>query len=510
MQPFDRQGTFSPIVPAASHALRRLTLKSAGATVFYGLLRLLIQMVGTVVLARIISPRDYGVVSLVSTLGLLLSGSSSNGLPEAIAQSRELNRQLASNLFWIHSSLGLLLTLGFAACGPLVAGFYGEPQLAALVAGFAVSIGLSYLPIVHLSLLRRAMQFTHVAHIEIVSRAFSIAVSIYGACAGWGVWALVAGFSALPLATAAGAWLGCRWLPGRPRREGHTLPLIRFALHSYGRFNINYLTTNSDNLLIGWRFGPGTLGFYKRAYDLFTLPATQLVSTTTLVAVTALSRVRDDRERFRRALLGAAAVVAFLGMGIAGLFTLIGRDLIRLLLGPGWEQAGLIFTFFAPGIGMMLVYGMHSWIHLSLGRADRWLRWGLVELTSTLLLFLVGLHWGPEGVAIAWGLSYWLLTPAALHYAGKPIGLGVGAVAAVVWRYLAAALATTLALFCLLPRCPALALAAGSPGAALRLGLLTPTFALLYLAAIVLFHGGPAPLVRLAGLVRELVGRDRN
>jgi PST family polysaccharide transporter len=134
--------------------------------------------------------------------------------------------------------------------------------------------------------------------------------------------------------------------------------------------------------------------------------------------VSALSRVRGDEAQYRRYLLGAIAVMAFLGMGIAGDLTLTGRDLIRVLLGPGWGEAGQIFTFFAPGIGIMLVYGTHGWIHLSIGRADRWFRWGIVEWTVTILLFLVALPWGPQGIAVAWCVSFWTLTLPAMWYAG--------------------------------------------------------------------------------------------
>ena len=138
--------------------------------------------------------------------------------------------------------------------------------------------------------------------------------------------------------------------------------------------------------------------------------------------------------------MGAVAVMALLGMAISGDLTLVGKDLIRVLLGPHWGTAGEIFTYFAPGIGVMFLYGAHGWIHLSIGRADRWFRWGIVEWTVTILLFLGGLHWGPQGIAVAWCISFWALTIPAMWYAGRPIGLGVGPMLRTVWRYVLAAL----------------------------------------------------------------------
>ena len=125
-------------------------------------------------------------------------------------------------------------------------------------------------------------------------------------------------------------------------------------------------------------------------------------------------------------------------MGIGADFALVGKDLIRFLLGPGWEEAGRIFALFGPGIGVMLLYNTHGWVHLSIGRPERWFRWGLMEFVCTASLFLLALHWGPSGIAFAWTVSYFLLMFPGFWYAGKPIGLGIGPVFAVIWKFFAA------------------------------------------------------------------------
>jgi PST family polysaccharide transporter len=293
-------------------------------------------------------------------------------------------------------------------------------------------------------------------------------------------------------------------MPGRSRHAEGTGAMLKFAMYTYGRFSVNYFARNADNVLVGWRFGALSLGFYKKAYDLFSLSAAQLVASTSVVAVAALSRVRGDRAQYRRYLFGAMAVIAFLGMGIAGDLTLTGRDVIRVLLGPGWGRAGEIFTYFAPGIGMMLVYGTHGWIHLSIGRADRWFRWGIVEWTVTILLFLVALPWGPEGIAVAWCVSFWTLTIPAMWYAGKPIGLGVAPVIDAMWRYIVAALLAGLACSLILPRFASLSQAPGVPGAIERILLMSISFSTFYLGTIVILYRGFSPLQRLTGLLREM------
>ena len=237
---------------------------------------------------------------------------------------------------------------------------------------------------------------------DILSSAVSVAVTILLAWAGKGYWALVAGAVTRVLIQSIGAWYLCRWIPSFPRRATGTASVVRFALNVYGRFTLNYSARNTDNLLVGWRFGSSSLGFYKKAYDLFCLPANQLLTPVLEVALSTLSKLDRESEQYRRYFLNGISVLAFVGMGVGGGLTLAGQDLIRLLLGSKWEEAGQIFTLFGPGIGIMLIYTTSGLIHLSSGRADRWLRWVVVEFTVTFLLFLVGLHWGPAEVAAAW------------------------------------------------------------------------------------------------------------
>ena len=152
----------------------------------------------------------------------------------------------------------------------------------------------------HLALLKRAMRFSTVSANDIVARAVSVVISIFLAWRGWGYWALVAQVIAVPLSTSIGAWTLCRWLPAFPRRAANTPAMVRFAMHVYGRFTVNYFSRNTDNLLVGWRFNAQALGFYKKAYDLFALSAGLLVSPLANVAIAALSRFNPRSAEFRR------------------------------------------------------------------------------------------------------------------------------------------------------------------------------------------------------------------
>jgi PST family polysaccharide transporter len=280
---------------------------------------------------------------------------------------------------------------------------------------------------------------------------------------------------------------------------------MRFALNVYGRFSFNYVTRNTDNLLVGWRFGSSSLGFYKKAYDLFLLPANQLLVPVSDVVLSTLSRLEPGSVRYKRYFLNGLSIVAFVGMGMGAGLTLAGKDLIRMLLGPKWEVAGQIFRFFGPGIGIMMIYSTSGLIHLSIGRADRWLRWVLAEFSVTVLLFLLGLHWGPMGVAAAWAASFWILTIPAFCYAGRPIQFGIGPVLTAVWKYVLASLLAGCASAAIIREISPLVAAPGAEGALARIVTISVLFSVLYLAAVVLLHGGPEPLYRFARLWPDVV-----
>lgn len=497
-------GKFSPVAEKGGE-LRNLAVRGAGATVFAQGILLAVHIVSTVILARLLTPTDFGVVTMVTTFSLLILNFGLNGFTEAVVQIEEISNALASNLFWVNLGAGILFTIGFAAAGSLLARFYEDPLVAPITIGISLTIFFNCISVLHLALLKRAMRFPALAINDIVARSFSVLVSVVLALMGWGFWALVAGAVALPFATSAGAFVLCRWLPSLPRRVPGTGSMVRFAINVYGHFSINYFARNLDNVLVGWRFGAQPLGFYKKAYDLFVLPTSQLVNPLTVVAVSALSRLKNDAAQYQRYLLRSLAVIAFVGMGMGGALTLVGKDVIRLVLGPGWEESGRIFMYFGPGIGIMLLYYTHGWIHLSIGTANRWFRWGIVEFVVTAFLFLVGLPWGPVGMALAWTSSFWILAIPSFWYAGKPINFKASVVIAAVWKYVLASILAALA--CTWMHSPLVSLvpSEGIEGAFMRMVVISSVFAVLYVGAVTVFFRGFEPIYQLVRLLPDMV-----
>jgi polysaccharide transporter, PST family len=502
MIPFDANGIVRP--RAESHEIRRLAVRGAAATLSASGLALMAQVASTVILARLLTPADFGVVAMVTTFSLLLASFGLNGFTEAVIQFEEIDHHTASNLFWLNTGAGLVLAIAFAAAGSLLASFYRNPLVAHVAIGLSVGIFVQSTSVIHLALLMRAMRFGGTSTNDVLSRVVNTVVSIVLALRGWGYWALVIGIVAQQLSVTVGAWWLCSWMPGLPRRTGKTGAMVRFAGKVYGQFSIAYLGRDIDNLLVGWRFNAVALGFYKKAFDLFALTASQLTAPLSNVALSALSRLNQDHARFRRYLANSLGMVAFVGMAASIDLTLVGKDVVRFVLGAKWSEAGRIFELFGPGIGAMLLCSTVGWIHLSIGKPERLIRWSLAVLALTVSSFLVALSWGPAGVAAAWSISYWILIIPGFWYAGRPIGFSVSAFIAAIWRYVAAAVIAGIATAAIIRSTIFWHSPSSARDALVATVIVSFLFVTLYLVMVILLYRGLAPLRQLRGLLDEL------
>ena len=153
----------------------------------------------------------------------------------------------------------------------------------------------------------------------------------------------------------------------------------------------------------------------------------------------------------------------------------------------------------------MLLYNTHGWIHLAIGRPERWFRWGLMEFVCTVTLFLLVLPWGPSGVAFAWTASYFLLMFPGFWYAGKPIGLGIGPMFAVIWKFFAASVGAAFGTVLIIKVVPHFAAAAGASGALARMVTVSLVFFALYFVGVIALHKGLRPITETAGLIHDFL-----
>jgi O-antigen/teichoic acid export membrane protein len=485
--------------------LKTRALRGATATIISQGASFVIQTIGTVILARLLTPEDFGLVTMVLTFSLLLQNFGINGFTEAIIQKEVIDHRQISTLFWINAGCSLILALLFIAFAPVMVWFYREPRLYPIILSISASIIFAGLSTQHLALLKRGMQFGKIAVNETVGALISISVPVLLAWWGWGYQALVAKWVLLPFASAAGAWMLCGWRPGPPARDAGVKPMLRYAFHTYGNFVMNYFRRNLDKILIGRFLGSQQLGYYDRAYHLSSLLPGQLIGPLHSVAVSTFSRLADDPVKLRESYLKALSILAFVGMPLGAALTLVAHDVTLLLLGPQWDQTGEMFFAFGLSIGVSIIYLTHGWLHLTLGTPERWFRWGIVEFAATALCFAAGLPFGALGVAVAYSASIYLLLGPALWYAGKPIQLKVSLVLSTLWKYYLAALAAGSLCWAVIHAGNAVSVFFGELYPLVRIIISVALCSSIYLVMVVLLFWNFSPISQFVSILQEMI-----
>ena len=421
--------------------LKSHSIKAGGLTLFSRGTSLFIQLLSTVVLARLLTPEDHGLVAMVlSVVGFFLVFRDL-GLTDATVQEPEITHEQISTLFWINVVFGVLTALLVIAIAPVISWFFKEPALKGITMLYSASFILSGLYTQHLALLKRGMYFFQITVMEIVASVISVVVSILMAVKGFGYWALVARPIVLASIMTILVWYFCRWRPGKPSAKSGVGSMLSFGANTLGYFVINYFAMNLDKTLIGWRFGAIPLGFYHKAVTLSMLPVGQLTIPLQSVAVTTLSKLKSEPAKYHKYFLNAIGTLSLAGMPICGFLAADSKDVVYFLLGPQWDKAVPFVTVLSIGALIQLFGSTIGWLHVSLGHADRWFHWGIVASIITVGAFLVGLPFGAIGVAVAYTTITFIITGPALVYAGKPIGLTLMPIVGSVWRYFVATVA---------------------------------------------------------------------
>ena len=424
--------------------LRKHAVRGTGATLVSQFSSFIIQMVGVVFLARLLTPEDFGLVAMVLAIYAFFRLLRNFGLTDATIQEKELDHRKVSTLFWVNTAFSVLIMLGFMALGPVISWFYHDPRITWIAIVISLDLFFGGLATQHRALLKRNFQFYKDAAIEIPSALVGFGTAIFLAWYGWGYWSIVMRWVVSALVEVIAAWTLCRWRPGLPAYGTGIMPMIRFGMNMLGNFSVGYFSTYLDKILIGWRYGSLSLGYYDRASYLFMAPAQRMSVPLTHVAVATLSKLREEPEKYRRYYLNAVSMIAFIGFPISAMLTVMSNDVILLLLGPQWGKTAEIFSVFGLAIGIQMIYTTNAWIHISLGRSDRWFRWSIFGTICTTISYLIGLPYGPLGVVIAYIATLHILIGPCLWYAGKPINLKLADIVLEIWKYFLSALCTGL------------------------------------------------------------------
>lgn len=400
--------------------LKQRSIRGGAITISAQGAKFISTFVFNIILARLLTPADYGLVGMVMTVIGCLALFKDLGLSMATVQRENVNQAQVSTLFWINTAFSIVIALVVVALAPLIANFYNEPRLINITIASASGIAISGLGIQHAALLKRQMRYKALALNDVCSQSIGISVAIAGAYWGIGYWSLVVYPIVTTFASNIGFWLALRWRPGLPTWQPEIKSMLTFGGNMTGFSIVNYIARNLDNILIGKVWGTQQLGLYAKAYQLLLLPIQQINAPIASVAIPLLSRIADSPKRYREVYLSILEKLVLITMPLMVCMITTSDWLIELLLGKQWVAASRLFVWLGIVGIIQPISGSTGWLFISQGRSLHLFQWGLIGSTITALSFMIGISGKAEGVATAYCLtSICITTPLLFWFTGR-------------------------------------------------------------------------------------------
>ena len=405
----ERSAQYRALAQPAIADLNHRAVRGGFATLAAQGLKFVVQTATTMVMARLLSPQDFGVQGMMVAVTGFLALFQDAGLGMATVQRLEVTHEQTSTLFWINVALGALLAALCAALAPLLVAFYHEPRLYWVAVVSGAMFLFNGLAAQHGALLRRGMRFVTLAKIGLVSLAAGSVTGIVMALLGWRYWSLVGMAMAGSIVSAISVWLAIPWIPGPPRRRCGLRSMLRFGGLATCNSFVVFVAWNAEKILLGRFWGADALGLYGRAYQLVTLPVQQLELSLAAVALPALSRIQHDVQRLAKSFLRGYFLHVSLAIPITITCALFAEEIVSIVLGPKWTAAAPIFRLLAPVALVFAVANPLSWLVQSTGRVGRALSMSTAVTPLVILGIALGLGHGPSGVALGYSSALTLL-----------------------------------------------------------------------------------------------------
>jgi O-antigen/teichoic acid export membrane protein len=358
-----------------------------------------LQFLTTLVLARLLTPSDFGIVAMlavfVGVAGVLADG----GFSAALIQRQDVDHDDESTVFWCNLAIGLLLAALLACAGPWLAAFYHEPRLRAVTVAMAPMVLASAAGAIHFALLIKRLEFRTLAIAGGVAACVSASVSIAMAALGAGLWALVAQGVVAAVATTVLLWWLHPWRPAWVFEVASIRKLAGFGAYHLASTLMESAYTRLYSLLAGRMFGARSLGYYANAENTRQLPASFLASLVARVALPMLSQAQADPLLARRGLQLSIRVMMLLYAPIMLGLVVLAEPVVEVLYGRQWLPAVPLLQILALAGLLYPIHMINLHALMAQGHARLMFRLELIKKTGGVLLLLFGARYGLVGLA---------------------------------------------------------------------------------------------------------------
>jgi PST family polysaccharide transporter len=355
-----------------------------------------------VFIARLLSPEEYGIAAMVAPVTAFVLLFQNLGLNQAVVQVKTLSPEHTNALFWINIGASIVIAAVLLAIAPLVGWFYEDLRPAYLTAATAATIVVTGLNRQHMALMNRNMEFTRLSMLDVLAAVVTFAATLAAAYSLRSFWALWIGAFVGALFNTALVWFLSPWRPSFRVSFAGTRGMLVFGANLTGFNIVNFFARNLDTVLIARAWGATAVGLYDRSYKLMMFPLQNINQPLGRVMLPALSRANNDPKRYRRMFLLSITALSLVSVPGVMVAAMLSDVVISVLLGPRWTEAAPIFLWLSIAAIGQPINNATGWLFISSGRTREMMYWGFFSSAAMVAAFVIGLPWGPVGVAAAY------------------------------------------------------------------------------------------------------------
>ncbi len=360
------------------------------------------QFVITAILARLLSPDDFGLLGMATVFTGFVSIFSELGVSGALVQKQDTDERHYSSAFWLNVVAGITLMGLFMMASPFIADFYGKEKLQPILVALSLNFFLSAFTIIQQAILSKQMDFKSLAICEVTAVVGAGIIGIFFAFRGAGVWSLVYQALTFSAINSIALWSFSPWRPKFIFSFGAIKDIFSFSANMTAFQVVNYFARNVDYLLIGKFLGTHSLGLYTLAYKLMMVPLQNISWVLAKVMFPAFSKIQDDLPKVREVYLKMVQLISAVTFPLMLALFIVAPQFIYVIYGPQWAPVIEVIRVFCFCGMIQSVATSVGVIYQSLGRADIQLRMGLWGALVSTTAIIIGLQWDIYGVAVAY------------------------------------------------------------------------------------------------------------
>ena len=374
----------------------------------------LTQFLTFLVLARLLAPEAFGLISLANIFIHFTQALVSAGFGDAIVQRKDLEKGHLDTAFWVNTGIGTLLTaIGFLTAG-LIAQFFNEPGLAPIIKALSVNVLINSLSGTQGAILTRNLNFKVLTARRIISMLVGSAVGISMAAMNFGVWSLVAQSLVASIVGCLMLWRVSDWRPGIEVSLKHFNDLFSFGINVFGIGLLVFFSRRIDDFLIGYFLGTTALGYYTVAYKIFLSLMQIIQESTRKVSFTAFSKLQDQPDELRSALYNSTRVISLIGIPIFIGTALVTLEFVQLFFGEQWFPSIPVMQVLSFNGVLVAAMSFTGSFITALGKPSCNLALLFISTVTRSLAFLIVIQQGIVMIAVVLVLCNYILLPTNL------------------------------------------------------------------------------------------------